>query len=785
MALAPQSMQPAQGTPLPIEGEATPGVTSSTAQNNVSAVPNFQTTSGQDQTVSPNGTIIATAESAKNDIVTKQKALDTLTAGMKSQSDKKAATEQNLTGQTVTTPSGEVLGQTTTPQTPEDKLKAEVEAKYGQIPAYTATGEFMGVKTGKLGAFRDPVSLALDPSGNTQATPDQITQYNTTGKLTPTTQQTQDQQNAAQLKADQDELQATKDRLKQLNDGTFPLTADQQAQVDAINKQYDQLIAEQEVANANYSGVVQAVENARGSNMYNPKTSAGNVTAAINSGIAKIAKIESEAQQAVAQMRMAFEDKNYQRASDAYDRANNALKDKQAEIDKIQDRVDKATKDAQDRKDKLEKDIYDRVTKPIQDVAAEAAKNGATADIIANINSAKTVQDALNASQGYLQSGTGDVADYLQYKRDMLSKGLTPHLYGDWKDAEDAKKARLEASKAYSTAYNSAAGKAAAEAKFGTGSGSGGLPPDASSVSSFLNGKSTTQIAAFNSLSDVDKASVMQVINGDALMSDLFASRGIQGSDARQRFLSSVKAVDPTFSENQNKQRYAFKTKWNDPNGKSYQIRTGVNTALTHLARLKELTDGLANNGDFQKANSISNWIASNINSSKPADPNNPSGPTVADVLGQFGDTVSLLATEIARAYKGGVPDQPEIDRQIASINSDKPKNIIQAIINNKGTLMSGLLAAQGQEYKQTMGQYPTDSIVNPEVLDALKSAGVDTTAIESKLSSQGYNMSTPKSSVDQFVSSHPDKAEEIANLYVPGATEQDVLDYINLKYPK
>jgi murein DD-endopeptidase MepM/ murein hydrolase activator NlpD len=249
---------------------------------------------------------------------------------------------------------------------------------------------------------------------------------------------------------------------------------------------------------------------------------------------------------------------------------------------------------------------------------------------------------------------------------------------------------------------------------------------------SALEGKTTQQIANFQKLSEIDKSSVAQLIDGDALLNDIMASRGVQGSAARQSLLAKAQTVDPNFSENVNKQRNTFKTQWNNTNGKAYNVRMGVNTAFQHLARLKELTDQLSSNSNFKKANSIGQYIQKNING--------PQNETIA----QFQDTVSLLATEIAKAYKGGVPDQLEVQQQINSINSIAPQNVLTAIINNKVNLMSGLLTAQATEYEKVMGKFPADSIVNETSLDALRNAGVTTSHIEDILKKQGVTINTP-----------------------------------------
>lgn len=240
--------------------------------------------------------------------------------------------------------------------------------------------------------------------------------------------------------------------------------------------------------------------------------------------------------------------------------------------------------------------------------------------------------------------------------------------------------------------------------------------------SEFLKDKTPEVQQIFNSLPDEQaKTGVIGLLQGDVLLSDL-AKGGMRGSQVANTLFKYAKQIDPSFSESTNKQRYAFKVKWNDTNGKVNQTIAGVNTALYHLSRLKELTDQLGSNGDFQKANSLKNWIAANVNT-----------PDLADTLGQFRDTVQLLAMEIARAYKGGVPDRNEIEEQVNSINDMKPTNVLNAIINNKVSLITGLLAAQAQQYKKVMGEYPA-AIVNNDTLQALKSAGVDTAPVEKKL---------------------------------------------------
>lgn len=287
---------------------------------------------------------------------------------------------------------------------------------------------------------------------------------------------------------------------------------------------------------------------------------------------------------------------------------------------------------------------------------------------------------------------------------------------------------------------------------------------DAPSVNAYLTDKTPDQIAAFNGMTDLQKSDVMQLTNGDVLLSDLMASRGVQGSAARQQLLMEARMVDPAFSENVNKQRYAFKNEWNNANGKAYNTRTAINAGLGHLATLKELTNQLSGNSDFKKANSIEQFINQNIN-----------GPN-AEIVAKFQDTVNLLAGEIAKAYKGGVPDKDEIAAQVHSLSSIAPSNITSAIIDNKAELMTSLLKSTAGEYKNVMGEFP-EQVLHTDVLDKLQNAGVDTQGITKTLIQEGMHAS----SIHDYVAAFPDKAAAAEKILRenPNLSDDDVLQIL------
>lgn len=128
-------------------------------------------------------------------------------------------------------------------------------------------------------------------------------------------------------------------QLTQLQNGTFPLTPAQQSQIDAMQQQFDQLVAQQKIANDNYIGVVTRSGIASGRSRYAPEIESGNIMGATNAGIAKIQQIETSAANSIAQMKQAFLDNDFKLIDAAYKAANDALSQKENVIKEIAQNV--------------------------------------------------------------------------------------------------------------------------------------------------------------------------------------------------------------------------------------------------------------------------------------------------------------------------------------------------------------------------------------------------------------------------------------------------------------
>jgi hypothetical protein len=335
---------------------------------------------------------------------------------------------------------------------------------------------------------------------------------------------------------------------------------------------------------------------------------------------------------------------------------------------------------------------------------------------------------------------TEAVQDYEAYKSGEYEAGKSPMSFGDWyskyhspsaaKDPMDELLTTAELEKFASSGTNLKYGTTRKEA---AALGLSVVIPKSFSentpeYSAMLADKSPEAQQLFNGLDDEKKANVMSLITGEALLSDI--AKGMGGAKNASELNSLAQRIDPSYTETANKQRYSFKIKWNDTNGKSYQVRTGANTSLQHLAQLKTIADQLSNNSDFKKWNTIGQAIDKNIN-----------GPYAEQIMA-FQDTVDMLAFEIARTMKGGVPDKEGIAEERTKLLAASPTNITTALINNKVKLMTGKLASEADEYKKVMNNYP-EPIVDDSTLAELRASGVDTKYVEEKLNKQSPKGST------------------------------------------
>lgn len=208
--------------------------------------------------------------------------------------------------------------------------------------------------------------------------------------------------------------------------GTYPLTPDQQAQITGIQNAYAELIKEQATANANLTGGTTVEMNLFG--MGNSLSGIGEIAGTVKAGIAAIAALNDKMNSAVAQMRSGFQTDNLNMVKAGFDMYNTLNQNRQAEIDKQQAAAVAAKQwqaDQQRQIAEFNQGEADKVTTAIDNVATEAAKNGASAAIVDQIRNSKDEGTAIQMAVGYMVDPTSSAGEYAAYLK-TVPTGKTP-----------------------------------------------------------------------------------------------------------------------------------------------------------------------------------------------------------------------------------------------------------------------------------------------------------------------------------------------------------------------
>lgn len=353
----------------------------------------------------------------------------------------------------------------------------------------------------------------------------------------------------------------------------------------------------------------------------------------------------------------------------------------------------------------------------------------------------------IQSKQGQIQTAQDTIDKAINLKYDNLSKRIDTqkailemnydNLSRSDKKLADERNATLDAQKADLTQFKSIQTEAAKQAMASGDTASFQAIMNATSYedlakagaqyapagtfadfSTFTSTLTPTQQQNFANIPDDLKTSVQELVNGDILLSDLVKSRGIQGTQQIQKLLNYAQSVDPTYSVNTEKQRYAFKQKWvNDSVQGSVGSRTAINTALGHLADLAEISKELPG-GVLKKMNSVKNVLTKEF-----GDP----------VVTNFRITLDALASELARVYKGGVPEKSEIEGWRESLAASFSKSQLSGAFNTAAKLLSSKITGLRYTYKTAMGKEYDQSVIDPDKRQMLINAGINPNSIISE----------------------------------------------------
>lgn len=318
------------------------------------------------------------------------------------------------------------------------------------------------------------------------------------------------------------ELQAMNDQITQMKT-QFDSTS--RAAIDNIQQQFQTLIKQQTDINTRSQASLDQSLLMGGSSRYAQDSSSGQSTAMMSYGLSQIADLNTKEQAAVIAAQQAQDSGDMKLMDQQLTLAQKARDDKQAAATALSAKLVKANDDLkakaaqasqeqavagiiaqgitdpsqiQDMMNNYDdgsstgtnlslKDINDMISnmnpdaQDVHQIMLDAAKQGASPDVLKAIGQAKDVAGAINAAGSSLVDPSSSYGQYLAYQTKAQSLGQSPVSYQDWSDATKAKADQMDVNKslaiaggtkaidskyAYNDAYNAAAGKNAADQAF-------------------------------------------------------------------------------------------------------------------------------------------------------------------------------------------------------------------------------------------------------------------------------------------------------------------------------
>lgn len=442
--------------------------------------------------------------------------------------------------------------------------------------------------------------------------------------------------------------QSFQNSISQLQNGTFPLNPTQQAQVDALKGQYQQLIEQQKIANKNYEGGIAVTNATSGRARYAPEIALGITMNAVNAGIQKIGNIETEMNSAVANMEDGFRTNNMKLVQSAYEAYQQHAQAKSDQITKVYTAVANAAKDARDYNYQLEKDKIDQENKKLA----------------AQFESEKfSYQQKKDAKDQYLAT-------------QKLSEDQKKNLVDAWYKQEQIA-IKKQADDPFSGALTGKSGSVPVQVS------STGVPNKLQQAE-FLKNLPPDIQAEVKGLADytMNPANISLRDN------------------RRENLVNLAKQYDPTFDASNFNARAAFNKNWQS--GELGRTRGAINTGINHLGELAETAAALQNK-QFKGALGI---FTKNYNTIENLIKENSGDPTVA----AFNSTINKVATELAKIYKGNAsPTEQEIAEERKALGLGSSPDQINAVVRTATQLIGGKLQSMGDQYTNTMGKPPSD----------------------------------------------------------------------------
>lgn len=219
--------------------------------------------------------------------------------------------------------------------------------------------------------------------------------------------------------------------------GTVPLTAGEQAQVTGLQQQFGDLIKTQTLDNTNASGMANIRGYQTGSAEYDPTFQVKTIGSIVTAGQNKIADLNTRMASAVANLEQTFKANDLAAVKEQFDILQSA---QQERTKAIQDTIDQANSEIAAANTARQK-VYDQIST----IAEDAAKNGASSDVVNKILLSTSVEGAISNAAGSLQTATGELGDFLATNRYLASIGQPQMTLKQYQNQTDLRKENVAA----------------------------------------------------------------------------------------------------------------------------------------------------------------------------------------------------------------------------------------------------------------------------------------------------------------------------------------------------
>jgi hypothetical protein len=421
--------------------------TNQSVLNPATGKPNTATAVPVNQSTLTNPGLVAVADSntARKDLTNINQTLTSATQGITDQQVKNKAIQDQIDLKNRQISQAKVLGYGT-----NESFQTDAQGNVLPKPTEPTKDTTASAIADYLGET-DPYKLytKYQQSGGTLNMQD----WETQGRPDNITKTTTEDDSQARIKANQDKIDTAyneyQKKMDQAMSGTLPLTADQQAQIDALKTSFDRARELQLTANKNYEMAMTQAGISAGRQRYAPEMEAGNIRTAVDAGITRLTELDQKATAAIATMRQGFTDNNIDLIKKSYDAYEKYLTDRDTEIQKMAETVYQHEKDAKDFNQEVAKTIATQqqaIQKDINGVISELAKQpGVPQDIISKVSQSQSLSEAVQNAGSYLQSGTGVVGEWILTNRERATNGQPPIDFNTYQNIDANRKAKASA----------------------------------------------------------------------------------------------------------------------------------------------------------------------------------------------------------------------------------------------------------------------------------------------------------------------------------------------------